>query len=245
MSHRIANRRINFDSKDLLHTAHGVFELEDDSDLYNRIDKAIRCLRAVVPRINNKAPTDCPWLVPNMECTNPQEVWLLIQSSEILQAEIENGASFLVLQQFIDIDPKMEFYGYLYNGRLIAICQKHTDVWFEYDDCFLENVKVGILNYFTCTANNAFDIGSCCIHVVADSNLAFRIIKSTGWINFGLFTKFELENIKDDIVFKVVSHPNGISLKPRNHYFPHDVKNVGSASEIVKVLNNIEKVTLE
>eukprot|EP00835_Amoeboradix_gromovi_P001506 NODE_69_length_23719_cov_0.556689.p10 type:complete len:243 gc:universal NODE_69_length_23719_cov_0.556689:11120-10392(-) len=240
---RIASRQIFFETDELLHSGQGVFELDKDSELLSQIQKCLLCFRAVVPRINGKAPTDCPWLVPNMECTDAQEVWLMIQSSEILQDEVTTGADILELQQFIQVDPKMEFYCFINHGRLVAISQKNVDIICNYEDEVISDIEKIIVEF--CKKMRMASFESSVMHIYIDSSKLVKIIKSKSWDSCGLFSKTDLENIKDEIVFKVATNHNRVALKKRDNSFPYDVKNVDSAVEIVQVLEELKEAGFE
>ena len=232
---QLAARFITFKPSELLFTGEGVFEMNNDR-LGTCFDRVLKSLRAVVPKINGKSPTDCPWLVPNMECTSVDEIYMLIQSSFILQQKIENGCTVLELQQFVDINPKTEICVYIDIGKICGVCQKNMDMYCDYDESFLNLILQQLNNdEFLSSISN---LNKTCLYLYMDGT-TLKQIKSVEWDNLKLFTLEELTGTIS-FEFKYIESTSDIIPTSRLNYFPTDVKHLQNATEIVQILNDFQ-----
>lgn len=126
-------------------------------DLHKRIADSIASLGgAVAPKLNWSSPKDAAWISPyghTLECRNPNDVYLLLKSSNFVSFDLERafdgcvgpgpGPSpghgpaqadldrrVLVLRRFLDgMAPHLEFRCFVKDRELIGISQRHDVHW--------------------------------------------------------------------------------------------------------------------
>ncbi|KAI9504281.1 D123-domain-containing protein, partial [Coemansia spiralis] len=135
---------------------------EDDNDVdidientSTEIRKAIERLGGrVFPRMNWTSPRDAVHMTTSdsLKCTNPSQIYLLLKSSYNIASDIENGRYLpreqlgefkpeLVLRQWYNLIPSMEFRCFVKHRKIIAISQIDP----HYYD-FLEDMRSEILS---------------------------------------------------------------------------------------------------
>eukprot|EP00127_Corallochytrium_limacisporum_P004522 Clim_evm22s166 gene=Clim_evmTU22s166 len=114
----------------------------------DRITSEIEILGGTVfPKLDWSAPMDASWMKPEgLKCTAAGEVLLLLKASdnimhdltymlEGLEEEQKDGAGHeftLCLRQWENIAPANEFRVFVVNGRVVGICQRACDTFFEH-----------------------------------------------------------------------------------------------------------------
>lgn len=111
----------------------------------------------VVPKLNWSAPKDATWMsaTNSMECRSPNDVYLLLKSSDFITHDLEHafddavdrpGSSrltpehipyHLALRKYFEISPSVEFRCFVRGRKLIALCQRdlnHFDFLFKMCD---------------------------------------------------------------------------------------------------------------
>ncbi|KAJ1817621.1 hypothetical protein GGH91_000653 [Coemansia sp. RSA 2671] len=107
----------------------------------------------VMPRMCWSAPKDASWMAMgnSLECRNPSDIYVLLKSSDKISGDLINGRYLpkeqlgdieheLVLRQWSNLVPSMEFRCFVKNKRLVAVSQ----IDYEYYE-FLENMRDEIL----------------------------------------------------------------------------------------------------
>lgn len=97
----------------------------------------------VVPKLNWSAPKDATWIsaTNDMECRTPNDVYLLLKSSDFITHDLEQALDgcvdraevpyHLVLRKSFNLNPALEFRCFVRNKRLIAISQREMN-YFEF-----------------------------------------------------------------------------------------------------------------
>jgi len=125
-------------------------------DIHKQVASCISELSgAVAPKLNWSAPKDATWIsaTNNMQCNSPNEIYLLLKSSNFITHDLEHAFDgcdndpvsdsnrltikdipyHLVLRKWIQINPSVEFRCFVRRRKLIGICQRDLN---HYD--FLE-----------------------------------------------------------------------------------------------------------
>ena len=110
-------------------------------ELTEQIQSAIESLGGeVMPKLNWSCPKDATWInTGSLKCQTPGDVYILLKSSDFVMHDILHAfdnsvgeklseVSYeLVLRQWCNLNPSMEFRCFVWNGDLMAISQRnHT-----------------------------------------------------------------------------------------------------------------------
>ncbi|EXJ83725.1 cell division cycle protein 123 [Capronia coronata CBS 617.96] len=121
---------------------------EDPSEPWTAVHEQIRSTIGelggkVVPKLNWSAPKDATWMVPtnDMECRTPNDIYLLLKSSDFVTHDLEQAFDgcvdqmevpyHLVLRKSFNLNPSLEFRCFVRNRKLIAISQREMN-YFEF-----------------------------------------------------------------------------------------------------------------
>ncbi|KAJ9080067.1 hypothetical protein DSO57_1028995 [Entomophthora muscae] len=122
-------------------------ESEEDGYVYleqlnEEVRQAVSALGGeVFPKLNWSAPKDAQWIAPtkNLRCRDLSDILLLLKSSDDVAHDLsrafdlcpsapeEKPATVLVLKQWCNIDPAMEFRCFVIRGKLVGISQRDTN----------------------------------------------------------------------------------------------------------------------
>ncbi|EKD16429.1 uncharacterized protein L3040_008530 [Drepanopeziza brunnea f. sp. 'multigermtubi'] len=127
----------------------------------------------VAPKLNWSAPKDATWISMkknSMECSTPNDIYLLLKSSDFVTHDLEYAFDdcaeddtvkqedinyVLVLRKWFRVNPSCEFRCFVKNRRVIGICQRdlnHFDFLFPLKD----RIRDTILDYFENTLKESF-----------------------------------------------------------------------------------------
>ncbi|KAG4430387.1 hypothetical protein IFR05_014126 [Cadophora sp. M221] len=148
------------------------------SSIHQQILSTIDELRGLVaPKLNWSAPKDATWISMkknSMECATPNDIYLLLKSSDFITHDLEHAFDdcadddtikqedipyVLVLRKWFKVNPSCEFRCFVKDRRIIGICQRdlnHFDFLFP----MRERLRDTILAYFEKTLKDTFPDGS-------------------------------------------------------------------------------------
>jgi hypothetical protein len=112
-----------------------------------------------LPKLNWSAPKDATWISPtnDMECRTPNEIYLLLKSSDFVTHDLEQAFDgcvndqkptpipyVLVLRKSFNLNPSLEFRCFVRNHSLIAVSQREMNYFsflFEMRPKLLERIQ--------------------------------------------------------------------------------------------------------
>ncbi|CAK7896101.1 cell division cycle protein 123 [[Candida] anglica] len=129
-------------------------------DLHKDIKRAISDLGGkVTPKLNWSSPKDAKWILPNSttKSFNANDVYLLLNASDHIVHDLDHSfdecVDFdatdkveyeLVLKQWVDINPALEFRVFIKGGKIIGISQRdlnHYDYLADLKDTFMDVIS--------------------------------------------------------------------------------------------------------
>ncbi|KAH7089507.1 D123-domain-containing protein [Paraphoma chrysanthemicola] len=131
-------------------------------DTHEAIERTIEELGGkVAPKLNWSAPKDATFMnaTNNMECRTPNDIYLLLKSSDFVTHDLahafddtveqDSGAEeeipyHLVLRKWITLNPSVEFRCFVRERRLIGMCQRdlnHFDFLFNMQDKLRDTIQ--------------------------------------------------------------------------------------------------------
>lgn len=135
-------------------------------ELHQKIKDIIKELGGLVaPKLNWSAPKDATWISMkknSMECATPDDIYLLLKSSDFITHDLEHAFSdtvedeifrkedidyVLVLRKWFHVNPSSEFRCFVRERNIVGICQRdpnHFDFLFNLQDV----IRDVILRFF-------------------------------------------------------------------------------------------------
>ncbi|KAL0480986.1 cell division cycle protein 123 [Acrasis kona] len=131
-------------------------EYDEEEDVHSRefpelqefIQKAINKYGAVFPKCNWSSPRDAEWILTGsdkLKCTSVEDVFLLLKSSQFIIHDLEDAyrnvalqnneqetKRILVLREWFNFEPSMEFRCFIREGELIAISQRDHQNYYKF-----------------------------------------------------------------------------------------------------------------
>lgn len=127
----------------------------------------------VAPKLNWSAPKDATWIAMkknSMECATPNDIYLLLKSSDFITHDLEHAFDdcapdesikqedipyVLVLRKWFKVNPSCEFRCFVKDRRVIGICQRdlnHFDFLYPMKD----DLRDTIVEYFEGNLKDSF-----------------------------------------------------------------------------------------
>lgn len=216
------------------------------------------------PKLNWSSPKDAAWISHNgtLKCSTFNDVCLLLKSSDFITNDLTNAYKFcedfsphpndqfeLVLREYQNIVPGMEFRCFVKNNRLIGITQRHIATHFDY----LVNNKIKIsdriINFFNSKIKGKFGDTTYIFDVYNNPNDRIYLIDFNPFgeiTDSMLFTWDELNSIDATNVdcshgedfFRIVTESNNIQPSPFMQYaMPRDIVDLSSGEDVSKMLD--------
>lgn len=132
---------------------------------------------AVAPKLNWSAPKDATWIsaTNNMQCNSPNEIYLLLKSSNFITHDLEHAfdgcddattsdaealttkdiAFHLVLRKWIQINPSVEFRCFVRRRKLLGICQRDLN-HYDFLEPMIDVLRELIQEFFDMRLKNTF-----------------------------------------------------------------------------------------
>ena len=146
-------------------------EEEDDVDeseefsfpeLTEQIQSAIDSLGGtVMPKLNWSCPKDATWINSgSLKCVTPGDVYILLKSSDFVMHDFlyafansvgekpTNISYELVLRQWCNFNPSMEFRCFVWNGDIVAISQRNHTQHFPHLKIEMMSYRSQILDFY-------------------------------------------------------------------------------------------------
>jgi len=166
-------------------------EESDPSKEWPEIHKAVASTitelsSAVAPKLNWSAPKDATWIsaTNNMQCNSPNEVYLLLKSSNFITHDLEHAFDgcdsdsasdsdkltindipyHLVLRKWIQLNPSVEFRCFVRRRKLIGICQRDLN-HYDFLEPMMDILRDLIQDFFDLRLKTSFP----------DENFAFDV----------------------------------------------------------------------
>ncbi|TQS37684.1 hypothetical protein Golomagni_01831 [Golovinomyces magnicellulatus] len=142
-------------------------------ELHKKINQTIAELGGLVaPKLNWSAPKDATWIsIKNsMECATPDDIYLLLKSSDFITFDLEHPFDetveeeritnkdieyVLVLRKWFQINPSSEFRCFVRNRNVIAMCQRDLN-YYDFLFKIKDKVRNAIINFFNETLRRTF-----------------------------------------------------------------------------------------
>lgn len=160
-------------------------EDEDPSAEWRDVHSAIKSTIAeldgkVVPKLNWSAPKDATWIsaTNSMECRTPNDIYLLLKSSDFVTYDLEQAFDgcedqeqieipyHLVLRKHVLLHVSLEFRCFVRQRRLVGICQRDLNHYdFLFKDDMQDRLQKQIQSFFDEKLRDTFP----------DENFAFDV----------------------------------------------------------------------
>ena len=117
------------------------------TELHSAIKGAIAKLEgAVFPKLNWSCPLDASWMnAGSLKCFHAQDIIILLKASdrisydlnymlpeeETAEASLATGIT-LVLRKWANLNPSMEFRFFVRNRKLVGLCQRDTNTFYDF-----------------------------------------------------------------------------------------------------------------
>lgn len=157
----------------------------DPSAQWRDVHQAVRATIAelggkVVPKLNWSAPKDATWMnaTNTMECRAPNDIYLLLKSSDFVTHDLEHAFDscqddeqidipyHLILRKHVLMHVSLEFRCFVRKKRIIGICQRDLNHYeFLFKDNMQGKLRRVIQNFFEDKLRNTF----------SDENYAFDV----------------------------------------------------------------------
>ncbi|KAL1935907.1 hypothetical protein VTP01DRAFT_41 [Rhizomucor pusillus] len=122
---------------------------------------------AVIPKLNWSSPKDAAWIsaTQSLKCTSPFDVFLLLKSSDFINhdlnfafehcSEQEPIAFDLILREWRDLQPSMEFRVFVKDRAIIGISQRDP-TYYEFMNDVKEDIEDMIYDFFEDVVRDKF-----------------------------------------------------------------------------------------
>ncbi|CCE61381.1 hypothetical protein TPHA_0A03030 [Tetrapisispora phaffii CBS 4417] len=133
----------------------------DFPDLHNQIKEIIANYGSVTPKLNWSSPRDATWILANntTKCSEINDLYLLLNASNYITHDLEHAYDNcidvdetnrnkdiefeLVLRQWFNINPALEFRVFVKNGEIIGVSQRDLN-YYDYLETLSDTFKDAI-----------------------------------------------------------------------------------------------------
>lgn len=121
-----------------------IVPLRDFPELHTLLKQKIQKLGAITPKLNWSAPKDATWILPNntTRCNEVNDLYLLLNASNYIMHDLqyafddchdkkedETITYELVLRQWFNINPALEFRVFVRNGIILGVSQRDLNYY--------------------------------------------------------------------------------------------------------------------
>ncbi|KAH6587535.1 hypothetical protein BASA61_006261 [Batrachochytrium salamandrivorans] len=128
---------------------------------------------AVFPKLNWSSPKDASWIAfgNTLKCTTPADIYLLLKSSDFIAHDLSHAyedcvvdpthpttadetrpqrpqAFELVLREWFDLAPSMQFRCFVKSHHLVGMCQRDSANYYEFLDHNKDALEISICDFF-------------------------------------------------------------------------------------------------
>ena len=234
----------------------------DFKELEEKIGKTVEEYKAVFPKLNWSSPKDACWVTTsgNLKCTSASQVFLLLKSSDFISHDLstilENNENkrkfpggnrerevFLALRKFYSILPSQEFRCFVKNRKLVAVCQRNCDNFFQFLLEKEEEYKERISNFFRQQVEKKFVDPNFVFDVYVTQNGRVYLVDFNVWgtktdpLMFEWKELEELETSNNQVKMEIVRSETKIVPPLSSQYgVPVDVFNMENMEQWIEVM---------
>ena len=187
-------------------------------------------------KLNWSAPLDATWINNgSMKCCNAGDIVLLLKSSDRIVFDLEhmfdlckndnncndtvfkdilhnnmnnihNDNIILVMRKWANLNPSMEFRIFVYNNKLVGMCQRDVTTFYEFLNNDKDDIQDLLHDFFHDNIKEKFVINSYCIDIYIDRKKRIWIVDFNPFGNPTdslLFEWHELVNFSDESNFEM------------------------------------------
>lgn len=154
-------------------------------EIRHRIDKLGG--ESVFPRMNWSAPKDAVWTTATntLQCETPSQILHLLKSSDKVSTDLLSRQAMsepeLVLRQWANLVPSMEFRCFVKNRKLIAISQIDYQ-YYEFLELIKGDIEYKLQGFFDTCVHDQFPSESYCFDVyMAKTNDRIYVVDFEPW----------------------------------------------------------------
>ncbi|AAS52002.1 ADR082Cp [Eremothecium gossypii ATCC 10895] len=132
----------------------------DFPEVHARVKQAIARFGAVAPKLNRSAPKDAMWRLRNysMKCNEANDVYLLLNGSSHVACDVsdtlldwlasteDEPVMELVLREWLDVNPALEFRVFVRGGEVLGACQRDLN-YYDYLKPLEEKLRTAIEDF--------------------------------------------------------------------------------------------------
>jgi hypothetical protein len=249
---------IKFLSEDSIHLDEETIQ-SMEKDFKQKISEIFEEFGSVFVKLNYSAAKDSDFLVHKLECFKLEEILVLLKGSNkintnftIFQKEDSQQNLFLILKKFYDIKQENEFRVLIHIGEIIGISQRHINIFFDYENDFLRELKTLIQDFYEKEIKPHSELFSDFVFLdvlYLDKSKKIKIIDIISEETRQLINKYSEDNDRNSDYFLLFTNWEEI-LKLNNSDTGDDgdkpmIKVIKSNEEIVETPENLNKFPLE
>ncbi|KAJ8324407.1 hypothetical protein O5D80_006666 [Batrachochytrium dendrobatidis] len=129
----------------------------------------------IFPKLNWSSPKDAAWITfaTTLQCTTPADIFLLLKSSDFIAHDLshayEECVDFepghdqdrpkefeLVLREWFDLAPSMQFRCFVHHGDLVGMCQRDSGNYFEFLKLNRNTIELDLCRFFDSKISGKF-----------------------------------------------------------------------------------------
>lgn len=143
---------------------------QDESDLINKINQLNIKFEYIFVRLNSVSPKDCPInKIKNDKNLGLNIINLIRNSKRCLDTLKIDWPHFLVIREYVNIDPQSEFRCFIYQNQLTAISQYHC--YDKYNYCLSPDKVKNIIHKFYKDNYKDFIYEDCIVDIIINNNI--------------------------------------------------------------------------
>ncbi|XP_065661702.1 cell division cycle protein 123 homolog [Hydra vulgaris] len=229
----------------------------------NKVDKVIDYFGgSVFPKLNWSSPKDAVWITMDgtMKCSSFNDICLLLKSSDFISHDLNDAYSHciestlphsddafeLVLREWVDLIPSMEFRVFVKERTIVGISQRHSSGYYGYLHTQKDILLQEIIRFFNLKIKSKFLDSNFVFDIVKLENGCYKLLDFNpfGEVTDGLlFSWSELlslspQSIDNSKILRLVSELENIQPNPYLSYrLPKDVVDLSCGEDVSKMID--------